>query len=222
MIYTGKTHDFLGDVLPDEDFRAGIFSLVDSAWLQVKLPRGIRLEPRITGLLRRSMIQEQEARFASEPPFFINEEIKKRDPITGKEFERTDVEIHLRQHYIKGQKPYFVFESKRLNVSYGGRISPEASAYVADGGMGHLLTGGYESVPNYSGMLAYVMDGNVATAKQAVERLLGSKSDELRLRGNAKIHPSKLMPSGCPHGETHHSEGKQPSVIFHMFLPVRA
>ena len=220
MIYTGKTHDFLGDVLPDEDFRADIFSLVDGAWSQVKLPRGIRLEPRITGLLRRSMIQEQEARFASEPPFFINEEIKKRDPITGKEFERTDVEIHLRQHYIKGQKPYFVFESKRLNVSYGGKVSSEAGAYVADGGMGHLLAGGYESVPNFSGMLAYVMDGNVATAKQAVEKQLANKVKELQLQGAAKIHPSPLMPKDSPHGETHHANDAEEFKIFHSFLPV--
>jgi len=57
-------------------------------------------------------------------------------------------------------------------------------------------------------------------AKQAVEEHLGNKSEELHLRGAAKIHPSKFMPSGSPHGETHHATGKQLSVIFHMFLPV--
>lgn len=222
MSYTGKTHDFLDDVLPDEDFRADIFRLVATAWPQIKLPRGIRLEPRITGLLRLAMIQEQETIFAPDPPFFINEEVKKRDPATGKEFERTDVEIHLRHRYIKAQKPYFVFESKRLNVSYGGAVRPGAHEYIGDGGMGHLLAGGYESVPNFNGMLAYVMDGNVTNAKKSVEKQLGNKSEEVRLRGEAKIHASKIMPIGSAHGETHHAISKQSFVIFHMFLPVRS
>ena len=218
MTYSGKTHDFLDDVLPGEDFRADIFSLVVGAWPKVKLPRGIRLEPRITGLLRRARSQEQEARFTPDPPFFMNEEVKKRDPVTGKEIERTDVEIHLRHRYIRGQKPYFVFESKRLNVSYGGAVRPDAHEYIGEGGMGHLLADGYESVPNFNGMLAYVMDGNVATAKQAVERQLVNKFEVLQLSGEAKIHSSALMPAGSPHGETRHSHGTAEFGIFHIFL----
>jgi len=220
MTYSGKTHDFLGDVLPDEDYRLDIFRLVVSAWPKVKLPRGIRLEPRITGLLRLAMVGEQETIFEPDPPFFITEEVKKRDPLKGKEFERTDVEIHLRHSYIRGQKPYFVFESKRLNVSYGTAVRSEAHAYVAEGGMGHLLAGGYESVPNFNGMLAYVMDGQLAKAKDAVEKQLASKSGELQLVGEAKIHSSKLMPAGSPHGETRHVKGAEEFKLFHLFLAV--
>ncbi len=151
---------------------------------------------------------------------FITEEVKKRDPLTGKEFERTDVEIHLRHRYIRGQKPYFVFESKRLNVSYGTAVRSEAHAYVAEGGMGHLLAGGYESVPNFNGMLAYVMDGQLAKAKDAVEKQLASKSGELQLVGEAKIHSSKLMPAGSPHGETRNVKGAEEFKLFHLFLAV--
>ena len=219
MNSTGKTHQFLGDVLPS-DFRAEIFSLVLAAWPRVPNPRGAWLEPRITGLLQAAMIGEQEALYTSDPPFFICEDVKRRDPKTGKEKERTDIEIHLRHHYIKGQKPYFIFESKRLNISRVDVIDSNVHEYVGDGGMGCLFAGGYESVPDYSGMLAYVMDGNAAKAKQAVERQIANKSDELRLRGEAKIHSSMFMPKGSPHGETRHVNDAEEFKLFHIFLSV--
>ncbi len=219
MRFGGATHQFLGDVLPS-DFRAEIFSLVEAAWPKVPSPHHAWLEPRITGLLQREMITEQESRYKTDPPFHISEDVKKRDPKTGKEKERTDVEIHLRHHYIKGQKPYFVFESKRLNVPYGDVVRSNANAYVGDEGMGCLIAGGYEAVPDYCGMLAFVMDGNITKAKQFVETHLGTKSEELRLDGDAKIHPSMLMPKGSPHGHTCHTIDKQRSVIFHIFLPL--
>jgi hypothetical protein len=219
MRFAGTTHQFLGDILPS-DFRAEIFSLVETAWPKVPSPHSAWLEPRITGLLQQAMIAEQESRYETDPPFHISEDVKKRDPKTGKEKERTDVEIHLRYHYIKGQKPYFVFESKRLNITYVGVVSSNAHEYVGDGGMGCLLAGGYDTVPDYSGMLAYVMDGNIAKAKQSVEAQIGRKSEELRIHGDAKIHSSTMMPKGSPHGETYHAIDGQKSAIFHIFLPL--
>jgi len=219
MNFAGTTHQFLGDVLPS-DFRAEIFSLVEAAWPKVPSPHEAWLEPRITGLLQQKMIAEQELRYETDPPFHISEDVKKRDPKTGKEKERTDIEIHLRYHYIKGQKPYFVFESKRLNITYVGAVNSNAHEYVGDGGLGCLLAGGYDTVPNYSGMLAYVMDGNIAAARKFVETQIERKANELRLQGNAMIHPSSLMPTGGPHGETHHIFGAEKTAIFHMFLAV--
>ena len=219
MRFAGRTHQFLEDVLPS-DFRAEIFGLVEAAWPKVPSPHDAWLEPRITGLLQRAMIIEQESRYETDPPFHISEDVKKRDPKTGKEKERTDVEIHLRHHYIMGQRPYFVFESKRLNITYVGVVNSNVHEYVGDEGMGCLLAGGYDTVPDYSGMLAYVMDGNIAKAKQFVEIQIGRKSEELRLHGDAKIHFSTLMPKGSPHGETYHTIGAQKSAIFHMFMPL--
>lgn len=219
MSYVGAPHQFLGDVLP-LDFRAEIFSLVDAAWPRVKGPFDIWREPRITALLRLALIEVNEAQYAGDTPFHIERESQKCDPKTGKEVERSDIEFHLRYHNIRGQQPYFVFESKRLNVPYGDSVHSEAQAYVGDGGMGHLLAGGYDTVPDHSGMLAYVMDGNIAIAKRSVEKHLASKSEQVRLHGDAKIRPSAWMPKGSPHGETHHTTGSQPTVLFHMFLAV--
>lgn len=219
MRFTGKTHQFLGDVLPP-DFREEIFSLVEAAWKRVKFPRRIKFEPRITGLFQLAMIDEQESIYQADPPFDIREDVKIRNSISGKETERMDLGIWLRQHYIKGLKPYFVFESKKLNITRVGVLDPNVHEYVGEAGLGHLLAGGYYSSRDHSGMLAFVMDGNIAKAKRAVERQLGNKADELRLRGESKIHPSKFMPTSSPHGETHHTDGKKPFVIFHMFLPI--
>jgi hypothetical protein len=217
MRFAGKTHQFLSDVLPS-DFRPEIFRLVEAAWRRVPNPRDAWLEPRITGLLQQRMIAEQESIFRTDPPFYISEDVKKRDPKTGKERERSDVEIHLRNHYIRGQKPYFVFESKRLNVAYGGVLNSNTHEYVGEGGMGCLLVGQYDTVPRYSAMLAYVMDGKVAAAKKSVEYQLGKKSEQLQLHGEAKIHSSTLMPKSDLHGETHHTAGALTQIMFHMFL----
>lgn len=219
MRFAGRTHQFLRGVLPS-DFRSEIFSLVLTAWLRVPNPHGAWLEPRITGLLQLAIIGEQEALYTPDPPFFICEDVKRRDPNTGKERERTDIEIHLRHHYIKGQKPYFIFESKRLNVPYYGNVNSNAFEYVGEEGMGCLLAGGYDSVPNYSGMLAYVMDGNVTKAKQAVEKQIATKSEDLRLGGEPKIHSCAFMPEGSLHGETHHLHTSGNFKIFHLFLSV--
>lgn len=220
MTYSGATHDFLGGVLPDKDLRAEIFSLVEQAWPNVPSPRDAWLEPRITGLLQMAMIQLQESRYEADPPFDVREDVKLRDPVSGKEAERMDLGIWLRHQYIKGCKPYFVFEAKRLNVLIGGVVRSEAHEYVGDGGMGCLLAGGYNTVPNYSGMLAYVMDGNIATAKRSVEKQLASKSGQVRLHGDAKIHSSAWMLKSSPHGETRHTTDSEPAVLFHMFLAV--
>jgi hypothetical protein len=220
MIYAGATHDFLGNLLPDKDFRAEIFSLVDAAWPRVQLLDDLWLEPRITGLLQQALVAEQEFRHGDAGPFFIIEDVKKRNPKTGKEDGRSDLEFHLLSQRIRGQKPNLVFEAKRLDITRVGVCDPNVHEYVGDEGMGCLIEGSYDSLPNQSGILAYVMDGNLATAKRSVEKQLANKSIELRLRGDAKVHPSEFMPKRGSHGETHHTTGSQPSVLFHMFLPV--
>lgn len=220
MTHSGATHDFLGHVLPDKDFRAEIFSLVEAAWPRVQKIDDLWFEPRITGLLQQALIAEQEFRHGAAGPFFIIEDVKKRNPKTGKEDGRSDLEFHLLSQRIKGQKPNFVFEAKRLNITRVGVCDPNIHEYVGDEGMGCLLEGSYDSLPNQSGMLAYVMDGNITTAKRSVEKHLANKSGEVRLRGDAKIHPSAWMPKGSLHGETHHTTGSQPTILFHMFLAV--
>jgi hypothetical protein len=219
MQLLGASHQFLTDVLPP-DYRPEIFDMVEAAWPHVPNPMLAWLEPRITGLLRVALIAEQESRYMTDPPFHISEEVKKRDPITGIEFERTDVELHLRHHYIKGQKPYFVFESKRLNIPYYNYLKSNADEYVGDEGMGCLFDGRYESVPSFSGMIGFLMNGDAASAKQAIEDILQKNIDRLCLKPTAQIQASQFVFSKQV-GETHHEREGRRFVIFHIFLPVR-
>ncbi len=197
MRITGTTHLFLGDVLPP-DFRQEIFSLVEAAWARVKFPHDIKFEPRITGLLQLAMVEEHESTYQADPSFDVREDLKIRDPITGKEVQRMDLGIWLRQHYIKGQRPYFVFESKKLNISRVGVLDSNVHEYLGDGRVGASACWWLSFSSHHRGMLAFVMDGNVVKAKQAVEKQLKNKSEELQLYGEAKIHSSRLM---CPKTE---------------------
>jgi hypothetical protein len=219
MQYLGTPHPFLADVLP-ADFRAGIFDLAETAWLTLTDPMEAWLEPRITGLLRLAMIATQEAQYAGDPPFFILEEVKKRDPITGKETKRSDIEIHLRHFYITGQKPFFVFESKRLNVPRNDSITTNATKYVGTAGMGCLVNGQYQNAPSFSGMLAYVMDGNVTAARSAINRALPAQAATLGLTAPNALQKAKLIPAGNHRNETRHQGPSGEYAIFHLFLPL--
>lgn len=219
MQYHGATHPFLADVLP-VDFRPDIFDLVETAWPTITDPMGAWLEPRITGLLRLAMIKAQEAKYADDPPFFILEEVKKRDLVTGKEIERSDVEIHLRHFYITGQKPFFVFESKRLNVPYAGGITSNAGEYVGDGGMGCLVNGQYQCAPSFAGMLGYVMDGDVGAARTAIDSALPPNAVALCLKAPHSVGTAQLIPAGQLRGETRHQGAAGEYAIFHLLLPL--
>jgi hypothetical protein len=219
MELIGTSHQFLTDVLR-KDYRPEIFEMIEAAWPRVPNPSIAWLEPRITGLLRLALISEQESRYLTDPPFHISEEVKKRDPKTGKEYERTDIEIHLRHHYIKGQKPYFVFESKRLTIPYGDRVKSNADEYVGDGGMGCLYEGRYESVLSFSGMIGYLMNGDMASAKRAIEDVLRQNVAKLHLKPTPQIQASQFVPKNKKLGETHHQREAMSFIIFHIFLPV--
>lgn len=219
MEFIGSPHAFLGNVLPC-DFRPTIFRLIEAAWLRVENPQKIWLEPRITGCLAKALIDEQEFRFAGDPPFHIQEDVKIRDNTTGKENARTDLEIHLRQPYIRGQKPYFIFEAKRLNIPYDDKLDTNASEYVGAEGMRCLLTDKYSVTPGHGGMLGYVMDGCVQSARDAIEKLLLLHKSETLLVEPPVLRPISCLPPNIAHIETHHSMHKETFTVFHILLRV--
>jgi len=219
MPYLGALHTFFADVLTS-DFRADIFDLVETAWPRITDPTDAWLEPRITGLLRTAMISEQEAKYSRNSPFFILEEVKKRDPISGKEIERSDIEIHLRHFYITGQKPYFVFESKRLNIPYDTGVASNVGEYVGSSGMGCLVNGQYQSAPSLSGMLGYVMNGDVKSARSAIDNALKKNAAVLHLCKCSNLQVPKSIPAGKHRNETLHLGLEGEYAIFHLFLPI--
>jgi hypothetical protein len=214
----GNAQDFFLDVLPD-GFIPEILELVPAAWERMRKPDRNAWEPRITALLRDAFIAEYEARYADQSlPFFVFHEHQLTDPVTGKELARTDLEIYMRQLKVKGQKPYFVFESKRLNVRFDTGFSSNAAAYVGEEGMMRFVTGKYGDGASFSGMLGYVMDGEVPRARKAVDGAIQREAKRLCLRDPHQIAPSRHMPGQLYNGETRHASGNREFSIYHLFL----
>ncbi len=219
MEIIGTPHSFFGQILP-VDFRPIIFRLIRSAWDRINRAKNINLETRITGLLVQALIDEQEAQFDGDPPFQIHEEVKIRDRQIGKENNRTDLEIYLRSHYFKGQRPFFIFEAKRLNVKYESGMDSNADKYIGSDGMGCLLTEKYRVVPGFGGMLGYVMDGQSLSARNSVENsMLRSKHDI------ALVEPPVFRVIGgegqcCGWLESRHVVDQSEITVFHIFLEV--
>ena len=90
---------------------------------------------------------------------------------------------------------FFGFECKRLNVVRSdGRTRSEAAAYVGDEGMGCFLSGQYEGGGESGGMIGYVLDGNIHSARLAVEHAIQTNAISLQLLPpEALIHVTAFL-----------------------------
>lgn len=216
MQTAGNADSFFSDVIPDK-FIPEIIDLVVAAWDRMPklVPR--HLEPRITALLRCACIDEYEQRYRSQAwPFLVTSEDQIIDPTTGRQIARTDLEIHVRSLNIQRQRPYFTFEAKRLNLPDETRVRSNAAEYVGDGGMMCFITGRY--APVFCGMLGYVMNGNTATARNAVATAIHRRRRRLRLRFPKKLVPSPLKMHEVCCAATHHSSAGHEFTMHHVFL----
>jgi hypothetical protein len=131
-------------------------------------------EETITGRLTKAM---QEALEDLDAPlwaanFWAVEEVRVNDgDREGKRRLRIDIEI---MHLVRGTKPRFRFEAKRL------RDTDSRRAYVGDDGMGCFLDGRYAATDMDAGMLGYVQDGT--DADHAIALSTAIMNDLVRFR----------------------------------------
>jgi hypothetical protein len=187
-----------------------VLRFVIEVWEQLRLPKGARLEPRITKLLAGAVTEryEREERdwfCVPESPDW-NEE--------GKETSRTDIRLY--PPGPKRRKVALVFESKRLN-----KPQSNASEYVGDGGMMCFITGKYSAGMPCGAMLGYVMDGNVPRAHAAVCKAIVKRRKPLLMAADGAFRPSPLLSEYEFHGETRHCLPDGAFTLFHLLLPVR-
>lgn len=187
-----------------------VLQFVIEVWEELRLPKGARLEPRITKLLAGAITDcyEREGR-----DWFLSPEEPAWDE-QGKEISRTDIRIYPPGK--KRRKVCFVLESKRLNTP-----ASNASKYVGEGGMMCFITGKYSAGLPCGAMLGYVMDGILARAHAAVCKAIVSKREPLRLRRDGELRFSYLMSEHKWHGETHHLLQDGVFTIYHLLLKVR-
>jgi hypothetical protein len=219
MQTAGNPDPFLGDIIPYK-FVPEILDLVVGAWCRIPRLKPNHLEPRITALLRRACIGEYEQRYRGQAwPFIVTNEDQLTDPRTGRQVARTDLEVHIRSLNIPEQRPFFTFEAKRLNIPNRNRVRSNAAEYVGDGGMMCFVTSRYD--PIFCGMLGYVMNGNIGTARVALAIAIGRKHRSLRLRHPKQLVLSSRLPNDNRYGETSHAGKTGEFTMHHLFLSRR-
>ncbi len=200
---------FVGDFVPE------VLELVLVAWKSFLISRSARLEQRITNLFSDVLEQAYEKQGKR---WFLVPDMKRTDPKTGKEIARHDIRFFHRD--ISGQRLYFLFECKRLNVrNKRGRIIPNSSSYTA--GMIRFVSRKYGGSHPCGGMIGYVMDGDVPSALAAVKRRIGRRRTVLRICAGGDYAPSLLMPNHKHNGETKHFREDGDFTIYHLFLAVK-
>jgi hypothetical protein len=195
------------------DFVPEILDFVFATWDTFRLRPSVRLEQRITNLLSDAI---EHAYDEQGKCWFIVPDMKRTDRRTGKELARHDIRFFHR--YVSGQRLYFVFECKRLNVVRGERRIPNSSAYTA--GMFCFVSQKYGAGHPCGGMIGYVMDGDVASARAAVEARIVKRRSQLQMLACGGYCPSPLMPTHPDNGETRHQRTEGEFVIYHLLLPV--
>jgi hypothetical protein len=199
------------------DFVADLLRFTLEVWADFALPRSVYKETRITALFSRLL--EERVYGDQTKDWAVVDETKQYDR-HGKEIARTDIRV-----LPPGKKRRdfaFVFECKRLNVHRRGRVHHGAGAYVGKDGMMCFVTGKYASGLRKGGMLAYVMDGDVASAREAVSRFIDRRRLPLRLGLLTGYVPCGLLGNHLPHGETRHdlADGRT-FTLYHLLVPVR-
>ena len=190
-----------------------ILSLVIAAWEGMPQSAPSEGEDNITIALCRALQQNRTARSLM---FQIRTQVVELDPVPGEDFGRMDIVfIPL----IPREDIYFCLESKRLNVVKGGETRSYASEYVALG-MVRFVTGQYSKAVRHGGMVAYVLDGNVARAIANIENNIRRQHAALGMTAPGSFLPSTSLKGDARARETHHRRVYETELfrIHHLFV----
>lgn len=190
-----------------------ILHLVISTWESIPAPASDAREDDITTALCRALRDNRTARGLM---FQIDTQQVELDPQPGQELGRLDIAF---RPLVPREDIYFCLECKRLNVVVNGQTRAYAAEYVRFG-MIRFVTGQYARVVHHGGMLAYVLDGNVARAIANIEGNLRSQHVVLRMAAPGAFQSSSIVPNDSRFWETHHQR-VQDTILFqihHVFV----
>lgn len=205
-----------GGWLP-EGFVGELLPFVLTVWDEFWLPVAVTDEERITGLFRKFL--KQKVRHSQTHNWIVLPESGVEDH-EGRIIGYTDLPVMHRKS--PDTDSAFVFECKRLNVTYpSGKYEDNADQYT-DEGMTRFLTGKYSPGLHEGGMLGYVMDCDTSKARTQVVNMIESRREKLRLVVGSGYLPCVLLGNREPHGETCHKlEGGRDFVIYHLLVPIQ-
>ena len=118
---------------------------------------------------------------------------------------------------------FFGFECKRLNVpGSDDSIRSGATAYASKEGMGCFLSGQYDGGGQSGGMIGYVLDGDSAKARLAVDEAINTAAQTLRILAPKRLRPVPKSMNCVGLEETRHEFRNSTFTIYHLFLPLNA
>jgi hypothetical protein len=190
-----------------------ILNLVIASWEEMAAPAPDETEDNITIALCRALKQNRTARGLM---FQIHTQLVELEPMPGEDLGRLDIAfIPL----VPREDIYFCLESKRLNVMKDGQFRAYASEYVTSG-MLRFITGQYSKAVRHGGMLAYVLDGDVARAMKNVDTSIRKHHVVLCMAPPGGFLPSTVLPTDPRGKETPHQRVHETSLfrIHHLFM----
>lgn len=118
--------------------------------------------------------------------------------------------------------PYFVIESKRLHVTFPSGWKPLVSEYIkGHQGMMCFVDERYAQGLTSGGMLGYVFDGNIESARDAVADAIKANRKRLKTAPPFKLVPSEVLPGAPRVSESSHALPGRNFTIYHLFVIVR-
>lgn len=209
MAISGRASDW-ADTFPD-GFIPDILALVFSAWAQLKKPAMDDLEVPITRRFCAKLRQEKKLQTL---PFTISRQTK-IDDSGGIELGELDL------CFTAGRREdvYFAFECKRLRIPYPNGCRPNNSEYVQEG-MLRFIEAQYAHGLEQGGMIAYVMDGDTASAIMGVSTAIRRRQGDLKMVPGEGLLRSSIEPDREEARETRHHLQVRAFKMHHLFLAV--
>ena len=192
-----------------------VWKNIEQAWSLLKLPAKIRAEDPITRLLFEVLDELMVADVCT--PWVLYNQSERWDE-AGEISGRTDLEFR----YMARRHERYVVECKRLNIPADEsrkRSSPNSENYVTDGVL-RFVTKQYSAEMPCGGMLGYVMDGEIAKAREALDASFGKYDDALKFYDDRRFCGCSFLPSS-PHGAlTIHRRGVERFDVHHLLVSV--
>lgn len=191
-----------------------ILKLVVDTWGRISAPAANELEDSITNRLC-AALQNHPNRESY--PFHIRSQTVILEPGLGTEMGRMDIAF---LPFVPSDHIYFGLECKRLNVLTGNSNRSYYVEYVRFG-MLRFVTGQYASAVRHGGMLAYILNGDVAGAMAGVESNIRVLHQNLGMDSPGAFHASSIRPMDAMARETSHRRtgNSDPILIHHLFMP---
>ncbi|HEX4613896.1 MAG TPA: hypothetical protein VH092_37290 [Urbifossiella sp.] len=210
MTQFGSPEQWIGFI---ESQVPAIVALVIDTWEGMPAPPGNELEDTVSEALCRLLRQ---SRNRCDLPFRIDTQLVELDPAAGQDQGRMDIVF---SPAVPREDIYFCLECKRLNVREAEGVRPYFSEYVRFG-IFRFVRGQYARSVRFGGMLAFVLDGDVAGAMTGVEGNIRANCSDLGMAAPGGFRASAARPADGRVRETEHRRGTDPDpfMIQHLFM----